>query len=238
MKKVLIVALLAMATPAFAAQLLTNGDFSAGQTGWTYWTAAWGTENVSTATGAAVITGSASGGLYQVVNATPGTTVTLTGNWSGAPGGGGWIEVMLFNIYNSDGVDPTNSPAMMNSYLDNATWPPPTAAGNTTPDALGRIGINQRIVNKRSTWDLGGASASGTLQTSLVTGNGGNADRGNYMNTNVLTVGPDGKVGVCIKAGGTASPVTYDNLVLDGVPEPATALLLGLPLLFVRRRRA
>lgn len=208
MKKLMVIAMLALATPAFA-NVLVNGDWSTGdETGWTRWRAPWGsTEGWAVTSGGPTAPegtlfgsgGNGSYGWYQVVAVPASEMVTVTADWKGDIGGAGWAEVMLYTS-----ADP------------NANW------GN-----LADSGGAGDIAFKKDSWGMNPPTAWGWQAASLSphpSGNGG-------------TIHSLGYVCVALKLGGfPMGTVSFDNIILT--PEPAAALLLlaGLPLL--RRRRA
>jgi hypothetical protein len=213
MKKLALVGLvLAMAAPAFAQNMLVNGDFSSGdETGWARWRAPWGsTENWSVADtdgmngpegelyGAG---GNGSFGWYQIVPTFISETVRLDAIWRGDIGGAGWAELMLFSV-------PVGTlEADIVTRLDTG------AAGDIAykKDSWG--------MNPPTAWDWQPASAS-----PHPSGNGG-------------VIHNIGWIVVGMKLGGfPMNWAQFDNIVLT--PEPTTLLLLGIPAIFLRRRRA
>jgi hypothetical protein len=97
MKKVIVIVMLAVATPAFA-NMVVNGDFSNGENGWTQWNSPWGgpfTWDTSGATGR-LACGGGSFGWVQAITTVPGKTYTITADWQGS-GSNNWVEVLFFN---------------------------------------------------------------------------------------------------------------------------------------------
>jgi len=93
---VLAIALMVISAPAFA---VVNGDFSAGETGWTRWSAGWGSGYVwdTSAGNGRLKTGNGSFGWYQAIPTTPGQAYTINCIWKAVNGGGTWNEVLFFN---------------------------------------------------------------------------------------------------------------------------------------------
>lgn len=120
------------ALPAFAQNLLANGNFETGTTAnWTYWTASWGSGQQYGVQSAVKYEGtyalkewfnsggSGSFGVYQTVNVQAGKTYKVSGWWKGwynTAISGNWIEVLLidgvFSVYQAD--DPT---VVKNNFL-------------------------------------------------------------------------------------------------------------------------
>ena len=139
-----LVALMACSAATSAGELLVNGGFESGQTGWSKW----GT-NANVVSDAGYFYGSASAvtywidsGLYQAVPASPGDSFTLSGKmiypsahplsgrrayikiefWNGSGGGAtqlGYVEVGI--------MGPTDSANQWHSYSGNVTAPAGTA---------------------------------------------------------------------------------------------------------------
>lgn len=194
--------LLATVSAASGANLLTNGDFSAGENGWTRWRAPWGgTEQWDASGGVGLQYGNGGNGSYgwwQAVAVPAGTVVTLSADWNGFIGDAGWAEVMLYTSANA-GED----------------WGG-RADGGATAD----------IAFKKDSWGLNPPTTWGWEAASLSPMPGGNGG----------TLISAGYVAVATKLGGfPLGSVAFDNIVLT--PEPASALLLGLGLALVRRRR-
>ena len=83
---------------ASAANLLVNGDFSSGETGWTQWSAPWGGGYVwNASSGAGVLqTTNGSFGWYQAITTVPGQQYTITATFQGE-GALNWVECLFFN---------------------------------------------------------------------------------------------------------------------------------------------
>jgi hypothetical protein len=195
---------LAVVAPASAVNLLVNGDFSAGETGWTRWAAPWGASNYAVGpTDLQYLNQGQQGsfGLYQVVPVPASEMVEVSADWAGDINGAGWAEVMLYTS-----ADP------------NANWANIADTGNASDIAF-----------KKDSWGMNPPTAWTWQAASLSphpSGNGG-------------VIHSEGYVCVATKLGsvsGSAVGVEFDNIVLT--PEPATMLLLGIPVLFLRRRRA
>lgn len=90
---------LALASTASGANLLTNGDFANGETGWTRWNSSWSSGqswDAASGAGAQAISGQASFGWYQVVAVPEDEVVQLTGDWAATSAG--WLEYDLFTV--------------------------------------------------------------------------------------------------------------------------------------------
>ena len=220
MRRIVWVSLLALAlcaTSASAANVLDNPDWSTydpagSEQGWTQWAGPgeWNAQAPGNPTPAGQFTktgGGGHGGWYQVVEAAAGTEMNVDADWTGDTAGGGWAEVMLFSFDH----DPSHAEVV-------AVFDLPGGPGGP---------VNQHIAYKHDSFGLpGGATWDWEAASSLP-------EQGEFNNG---TIESDGWVVVGLKAGGGGGQwAAWDNLVLT--PEPATALLLGLPLLFLRRRR-
>jgi len=190
---------------------VVNGDFSAGETGWTRWAAPWGAANWTIcADGPTLPEGelylmqgqTGSFGWYQVVECPESWICTLSADWMGNIGGAGWAEVMLWST-----ADPNEDHGLR------------ADTGNAADIAYKKDSWG---MNPPTSWDWEPASLSPHPD-----GNGG-------------VVHSLGYVVVALKLGSVSGEQVYaefDNIVLTCVPEPATTLLLGLPLLLIVRRR-
>jgi hypothetical protein len=216
MKRVLIlsVVLLIVGSSAFAG--LVNGDFSAGEAGWTRWAAPWSVGINWAITGIGPTPpearasmnpgGQGSFGWYQVYECPAGWVSTVNGMWSGDIGGAGWAEIMLFSV----------------------------APGTPDPVIVNKIdtGAAADIAFKKDSWGMNPPVQWGWQPVGLSphpNGNGG-------------IVTSQGWVVVAIKLGSvTGQPVqlAVDNLTSWCVPEPASilALSMGLGALLIRRRK-
>jgi len=215
MKKMLIiVALLAVASPAFAVNLVVNGDWGTGdETGWTRWTAgrpteAWAvTSNGPTPPeGTLSATGKAndpSFGWYQVIEVPASEEVTLSGDWTAT--NASWVEYMLFSVASVD-------PVAIVGRLDS--------------------GAAADVAYKRDGWGMNGGGTFGWESATLSPHPSGNG--GTIHSLGFVVVGL--KLGLSQWLEPTSDTASFDNIALT--PEPAAMLLLGLPLLLIRRRRA
>ena len=205
---VLIIAILVISAPAFA-NLLVNGDFSNGETGWTRWNSPWGGPFFWDATsGSGVLqTNNGSFGWYQAITTVPGVQYKIEAMWTGN-GGNNWIEILFFN---DDG----------RSVYDQLDTP-----------------LNSSIITKVDDWGMNGGMPinGGNLvnamngaywfpdgpQTNIITATGTTM----YVGLKVGTIGP----------GATAS---FDDISVTAIPEPANilALVVGLGGLMIRRKR-
>lgn len=192
--------------------LLANGDFEQGETGWTKWWAPWGTAgnsgwnftdpNVPPGGGQNCLRlGNASTncsfGVYQQVTVEPGKTYRLDCQWKGRRlGEMNWFEVLLldgpWSIVQADSGDPITvvEPNYMYAY-DNNTYPFQGAIGT----AFGWIWTHRQYAPpaREVDWNnrLGRRKASGNVMT------------------------------VVLKAGttGTGVEAYFDNVILSEVSE-------------------
>jgi len=204
MKKVLVlVALLAMASAANGAvNLLVNGDFSAGETGWTRWNSPWGGGfNWDASSGQGVLSlGQGSFGWAQAVPTIPGEPYTITlGTYQG-DGDLNWVELLFFNDDGRVLYDQLDAP------------------------------LDSSIILKVDGWGMNGgmpfaSSLPGAPTLWYPSG---------PMTNTIVATGTTMWVGLKTGSGGAGSIAVFDDVVVT--PEPATLLLLGLSLVFVRRR--
>jgi hypothetical protein len=93
------VAVLALVSAASGGNLVVNGDFSAGLSGWTQWNAPWGptfTIEVDPINELHLQTNNSSFGVYQAISTVPGQAYTITADWSGV-GSLHWVELQFVN---------------------------------------------------------------------------------------------------------------------------------------------
>ncbi|HPD32337.1 MAG TPA: hypothetical protein PLL20_20275 [Phycisphaerae bacterium] len=212
--------ILLTATSAFA-NLIQNGSFETGDiSGWTYWHAPWCVNCqavVQTGSGTMVdgqsrarlqiSNGEGSFGLYQVVAVPTDKEVTLEAWVRATSNNVNWAEVLLYDYAVTD-INDIDSGEKSAPYM---IW-------------------------KRDSW--GGVSGlpGGYLPTVATSGGPGDSWE---MTTKTLTSVPSGVVTVAFKwgrsGGGFSGSMYLDAITLT--PEPAMMLLLGLPALFLRRRR-
>jgi len=210
MRKVLfgLVALLAI-TAAVNANVLVNGDFSAGENGWTRWEPAGGGRAGTWTTSSGVGRLDASGkwrdvsyGWYQVVPLPVGTVASVEASWQGQDVS--WAEVML--------------------------WTEAAVGGESV---RADTGAAADIAYKKDGWNLNPPTPTWSWALASLSP----LPAGNFG-----TVVSQGYVVVALKLGLSQWLVPdSDWLEIDNVtltPEPTALLLLGLPLLLVRRRRA
>ena len=217
MKKVLLLAALmvVIGSSAFAGALI-NGDFSAGETGWTRWSAPWSngiswgvtTGGPTPPEGTLSIAQGAQGsfGWYQTFNCPVGYYAIVNTLWKGDIGSAGWAEIMLFS------VAPGTPAAAIVNKID--------------------TGAAADIAFKKDSWGLNPPTAWSWQPAGLSplpSGNGG-------------MVVSQGTVVVAIKLGsvsGQPVSLSVDNVVACCVPEPASilALSMGLGAMLIRRRK-
>src|SRR5262245_41418261 len=107
MLRVCVFSVIACASPAFAANLLINGNFETGTSqAWTNWRAPWGQQEQylfnDATTGRSgqfdlkITAKGSSFGVYQTVNVTPGHSYRLSALWKAQVlSDPGWFEIML-----------------------------------------------------------------------------------------------------------------------------------------------
>lgn len=209
---VCVVSLLAMTAAVSGANLLVNGDFSMDEpAGWTRWNAPWGNYGDWTISG-----GTGKHGL-------PGPGTWNSYGWYQAVAVPAGTACNVSGTWKGD-VDPFAWAEVMLFSVPAGT---PAATIVSTIDT----GAAANIAAKKDGWGLNPPAVWGWSPISAApTGNAG-------------SVVSQGLVVVATKIGtGDWNPnhnalyVEFDELVLT--PEPATALLLGLALPFIRRRRA
>ena len=191
----LVIAALAIATPAIA------GNLDLGQA--IPWAAPWGNAATVVDNGDGTITASmaptGSAGVFWRLPAEESELVSIEGMWTGTTDGAGWAEVMMF----------TSTEGMSDVDIANRI-----DAGSTPGD----------IRVKHDSWNLGPSTWGWEdIQAAAL--------EPLEIHATCAEVVIAIKVG---DGGGSGTQVTYD---ISYVPEPAAALLLGLPMLLVRRRR-
>lgn len=203
--------LLAVVAPASAG--LVNGDFGTGtEAGWSRWRAPWGsTENW----------------LVDPANGVPPPCGTLFGG--GGNGSFGWfqrIKVIPSEVFQLD--------ADWTGNIGGAGWAEmmffSCTSGMSDQDVITRIdtGNAADIAFKKDSWGMNPPTQWGWQPASLSPHPGGNHG--------IIHATCD-EIVVAMKLGGFPMGwVSFDNIRL--IPEPATMLLLGIPAVFLRRRRA
>ena len=206
-------ALMVSASTVFALPLV-NGDFDdpVSENGWTRWRAPWGTNEVwsdpaGPSSGDLGLSGNGSFGWWQRVPVIPSEIYTLQGEWAGDVGGAGWAEVMVFT----------------------------STEGLTDSDIASRVdtGAAADIAIKKDSWGLNPPTAWGWEDVN----NSKYDESPNPPPFEIHMTCAEAVIALKLGSveGGGSQWVSYDNLEL--VPEPAAALLLGLPMLLIRRRR-
>ena len=214
MRKIVVLCSLALMVFASTASAgLTNGDFDdpVSENGWTRWRAPWGANEVWSDPA-----GPSSGDL----------------SLPGGNGSFGWyqrVAVAASEMVTISGewTGDTGAAGWAEVMLFTST------EGLSDADVANRCdaGAAGDIAFKKDSWGLNPPNPWGWEpigQSPFPDGNGGTI----HATCNEVVVAL--KLG---SVGGDNPWVSYDNLVIDVVPEPATALLLGLPLLLIRRRR-
>ena len=219
MRKLVLVSLLTLlmsASSASAVNLLVNGDWGTGdETGWTRWRAPWG-----------------SGENWNVTAAGPTPPEgTLHLNAAAGTSSFGWYQVVPVPA-----SEPVTIDGDWTGDVSPTAWAEvmlfSVAPGTSANDIVSRIdsGAGADIAAKKDGWGLNPPDVWDWAPITAAPGDGG------FEKHSI------GWVVVALKLGtGTWNPnhnglsASFDNLVLT--PEPAAALLLGLPMLLLRRRR-
>lgn len=212
MKKVLCLMAVLAITATASALPVVNGDWGTGdETGWTRWRAPWG-----------------AGENWSVTNLGPtGPEGTLS---SGGGNSFGWFQrvpVIPSEVYTlvADWSGALGVQGGTNGWAEVGVIM--GTDGMSDGDIVNAVDGGQGIVAKKDTWGLNPPAAWGwqPISLSLV----------NPADFHAAT----GEVAVFIKLGGNPGNgnwLSVDNIEL--LPEPAAVLLLGIPMLFIRRRRA
>ena len=214
MKKITLLGLLAIvavAPQASAVNVLVNGDFTAGEANWTRWRAPWGSSENWAVTGSGPTP--PEGNLYG----------------SGGNASFGWYQIVP--------VAPGSASlsAVWSGSIGGAGWAEMLLFSSATllpaQDWVTRIdtGNAADLAFKKDSWGMNPPIDWPWQSASLSphpSGNGG-------------TIMSLGYVCVALKLGGfPTGSVYFDDIALEVVPEPSSALLLllaGLPLLLRRR---
>jgi len=214
MKKIALIGMLAVmafAVSVNAQNLLVNGDFGTGdETGWTRWRAPWGSTEVWSVTS----------------NGPTPPEGTLSGG--GGQGSFGWYQVVEVPASEMVAVE-----ADWAGDIGSAGWAEIMlyTSDSATADwaGLADAGAAANIAYKKDSWGQNPPTTWDWEKASLSPANNGNGG----------VIHSLGWVCVAVKLGASGAPLgvlSVDNITLT--PEPAAALLLGLPLLLIRRRRA
>lgn len=225
-----ILALLLVAAPAFAANLVVNGTFDNGETGWTRWSASWGggTEYAimaadgqpAPALRTRIVAGAGSYGVYQKIQGAAASTYTVSADWFGNIGVGSWAEIMFFR------VNPTTiTDDAIVTRINN---------GAATDIAFKKDSWGQNLADP---WTWAWQSASLSLANG---GNGGVVNTNNNATMLVVAL----KFGHTDSMGPLSGNVRWDNIAVNGpapVPEPSSLLALftgftGIAGFVLRRR--
>ncbi len=202
------IALLVISAPAFA-NLLVNGDFSAGETGWTEWGAPWGGPYTYDTSGGALMLSTANGsfGVAQTIATVPGTLYKIDATWTG-DGGNNWIEILFVNDDGRSLYDQMDAPA------------------------------NASIVCKVDGWGMnGGMPINGGAPVDAM--NGAYWFPNGPLTNYVVATGTSMIVGLKTGTVGPGTVAMFDDVVVTPVPEPASilALFAGFGGLLIRRKR-
>jgi len=216
MRKVLVgcaVACALLLAPAAEANLVLNGDFSAGLAGWTAWNAPWGNVTV-TDSGCPnpgnpepcayhQVQGAGSGGLWQRIAVPIGVLLIIDADWTGDVSAPGWAELIV-------GEDPGVGNEL--AFMDGPAGP--------------------HVQAKKDGWGLN-PPAVWPWQTVQLSPFGGST----FTHTSA-----SGSIIVGTKAGANPGNTwaCFDNIEVVPIPEPGTMVLLGSGLLglvaFARRK--
>jgi len=205
---VLTIAILVISAPAFA-NLLVNGDFSSGETGWTRWNSPWGGPfSWDASSGSGILqAGSGSFGWYQAITTVPGVQYKIEAMWTG-DGGNNWIEILFFN---DDG-------RAIYQQLD-------------APN-------NSSIITKVDGWGMnGGMPVNNGVPVNAM--NGAYWFPSGPKTNIITATGTTMYVGLKTGSVGPGTAAWFDDVSVTAIPEPASilALVAGLGGLVIRRKR-
>lgn len=209
--------------PVAAQNLVNNGGFETGLTGWTAWTGGWGSGYTAAANSSAAysgsaglrlgITGEVSFGVYQQISVTAGKSYNLDGMWRGFSATGNWFEILLidgtFNTTQADNGDYCFNNVICGYDVHGAfQYPAPANFGWQSFSSIYDHEVSPYITN-------GTRVASGNTMTVVL------------------------KMG---SVGNSYKPTLFvDNVTLTQVPEPASLLALMTGVIgmvsFARRKK-
>jgi hypothetical protein len=243
MKKLAVLGVvLAVASPAMAGYAFFE-NFESGVGGWTSW-------NQTTRTPALIA--EAEGTALGSISPESGANAQVMHQGNNNYNGGAWKAINLSAVAPTKQVviDAfTRSHAWKASYMwaelvvyDSATWTPTNGTDINTNSAIFKDGnlTNGEMIYKTDTYAAPYNSAGWNGQWSTVAnnyekgGSGGNGALG-------LKSAIGNRLVVVLKTGNGQSATTVTSIDFDDVyltPEPATLMLLGVPAIFLRRRRA
>lgn len=209
MKKmfVLAIALMVISAPAFAANLVQNGDFSAGEANWTRWNStSWGGgfQWDASAGDGFLQTASGSFGWYQAITVVPGVKYVIDCVWEGS-GSSAWSEVLLFN---------DNGDIMLNQLDQNPVE-------------------NGRVIAKYDSWGLGSYPFGPITLSAMPAGQLLIGTREVVATGTTMFVGLKCGSG----GGGVATAFDNVTVFAVPEPASMLALLGGLGGLLIRRKR-
>ncbi len=199
MKKVLVLAaaLACVSTSAFA-NMVTNGDFSAGMAGWTPWQASWsGAVTIDASSGYLHLqSGNGSFGVYQAITTVPGTPYTITAIWKGGPNQSSFWDEFLF--FNDDG----------RTILDQLDGP-----------------LNSSVLSKVDGWGMNNPPASWDWKDPF---DGTQWYPSGLMSNTIVATGTTMYIGLKGGAGGGNVDISFDNINVVPEPASMLALASGL----------
>lgn len=221
MRKVTLLGVLAVVALAASAQgALYYENFEDGLAGWSIWT------ERGTNTSAAVSEDPDVGDPNEPVLDNPNATMALVGGNSFNGG-----------IYTTVSGLPTNTPLEIDGWWKPTSWPANNAWAEVIviaddppppPQNGSDYNVAANLEYKTDSFNAGGLGAGGIGRMSLTA---------EVTNDGTFTT-TTGQITIILKVGNGSGTTTcaFDDIIIT--PEPTAALLLGLPMLFLRRRRS